>query len=111
MQITNPEQLQMLSRNDIVHATFSDINGDVVESNGRVDDVNEVSIRIIEDDSGLTKEFELWRMLSLVCIERDVSFIREGTILSDLEYVARALDSRINPDSRRSKNKKTPHRK
>lgn len=79
MQITNPEQLQMLSRNDIVHATFSDINGEVVDSNGRIDEVNEISIRIIEEDSGLTREFELWRMLSLVCIERDVSFIREGT--------------------------------
>ena len=42
MQITNPEQLQILSRNDIVHATFSDINGDVVDSNGRIDEVNEV---------------------------------------------------------------------
>ena len=41
MQITNPEQLQMLSRNDIVHATFSDINGEVVDSNGRIDEVNE----------------------------------------------------------------------
>ncbi len=101
----------MLSRNDIVHATFSDINGEVVDSNGRIDEVNEISIRIIEEDSGLTREFELWRMLLLVCIERDVSFIREGTILSDLEYVAKALDSRINPDSRRSKNKKTPHRR
>ena len=91
--------------------SFSDINGEVVDSNGRIDEVNEISIRIIEEDSGLTREFELWRMLSLVCIERDVSFIREGTILSDLEYVAKALDSRINPDSRRSKNKKTPHRR
>lgn len=91
--------------------SFSDINGEVVDSNGRIDEVNEISIRIIEEDSGLTREFELWRMLSLVCIERDVSFIREGTILLDLEYVAKALDSRINPDSRRSKNKKTPHRR
>ena len=105
MQITSLEQLQKLKKGDLVHTTFSDIAGNVTEAHGRIEAVDRASIRIVDEDSGQITEYELWRMLSLVCIKRDISFIREGDILSDLEHVAHALDSRLQRGDRKKRKK------
>ena len=110
MQIKNLQQLQKLKKGDAVDATFSNIEGEVTEAHGRVVEVTNVSIILMEDDTARTKEYELWRMLSLVCMDRDISFVREGNIMSDLEHVANTLDTRLQRGGRNDR-KKSPHRR
>ncbi|MBR6229444.1 MAG: hypothetical protein IKQ97_06885 [Eubacterium sp.] len=106
MQTNNPEKLLKLKKGDLVNATFSDIEGNVIEANGRLEQISKVSIALIDADTGQVREYELWRMLSLVCMERDISFLREGDIMSDLERVAYSLDSRLPRDGQGKKRRK-----
>ena len=110
MQIKSLEKLQKLKKGDQVNATFSDIEGNVIEANGRLEQIDKASITLIDTDSGQVCEYELWRMLSLVCMERDISFLREGDIMSDLEWVANSLDSRLRRAGRSSKHNKSTRR-
>ena len=107
MQTTNLEKLLKLKKGDMVNATFSDIEGNVIEANGRLEQMNKASISLADLETGQVMEYELWRMLSLVCMERDISFLREGDIMSDLERVASSLDSRLQRGWRSTQKKNT----
>ena len=107
MQTTNLEKLLKLKKGDMVNATFSDIEGNVIEANGRLEQISKASISLVDSEMGQVREYELWRMLSLVCMERDISFLREGDIMSDLERVASSLDSRLQRGGHSTQKKNT----
>ena len=96
MQTTNLEKLLKLKKGDIVNATFSDIEGNVIEANGRLEQISKASITLFDAETGQVMEYELWRMLSLV-----------WAIMSDLERVASSLDSRLQRGGRSTQKKNT----
>lgn len=117
MLVKTLDQLQKLNMGDHVHATFSDISGNVTEATGHIDHIDTSTIGIKDQETGQVKEFALWRMLSLVSIERDISFVREGNIMSDLEHVAFSLEGRLqrtaelNTNNRKNKKNNNPRKK
>ena len=84
MQVTDTKWLRHLKPGDYVNATFSDIDDQVISCEGKIE-------RITNDSITIGKTYGLWQLLSLVCIEKDFSFIRENSVTSDLERLTMLL--------------------
>ena len=89
MQVTETRWLKSLKPEDKVYATFEHADASIESIEGKVTKIGEDYIRV-KDDSG-EKSFSMWQMLSLVCPDKDLSFIREKSAVSDLDRLAMLL--------------------
>ena len=77
-------RIRNLHPGDMVNATFSNFDDTITAVEGPLDRLTTEYI-YITDTKGKKSKFGLWQMLSLVCIERDISFLRENNINSAYE--------------------------
>ena len=93
MQVTKTKWLKQLHPGDFVNATFSGVDDEISVIDGCLERITEDSITINKGLKGSTQSitYGLWQMLSLVCMERDISFVRENNPITELERLTLLL--------------------
>ena len=93
MQATDLKWLKTIKPGDIVMATFQCIDDKVESAEGEVTAINDETIIIDRGKTGRPNkcQYGMWQMLSLVCIEKDFSYIRPGDANTDLDRLAALL--------------------
>ena len=89
MQVHDLKWIRQIKPGDKVYATFQNVDDEIeaVEGQMVVSDNEFITVKC----HGISKTFGLWQLLSLLCVEKDLSYIRENSVTSDLDRLANLL--------------------
>ena len=92
MQIKNDTvRLRILKPGDYVVASYAGPDDAILSAEGKIERITEDYLVIKSMSGKHTCKFGLWQLMSLVCMDRDISFIREGDAYTDLERLSLML--------------------